>query len=661
MSDTSARPSTGNPSPDVDNPIRSGTTTDAELTTRCYRDTMPPRPRTPGEDPSGVDHISNISSSEDLIRYAAAAQLARLTSQEGVPRTKVADAIGMDAGNLANALAGRGGHRLTSERLRLLDEALIALAPGLDHLGGLASFGARLRGLNDRNSLSVMIPPSWNRDILRTSTDDEPYVLIQASSLLSIFLATDKAAPDDMGRSRLRQLIRRGYEEEIKQVVHGLILIGGAPPTPRNLEAQILLGSLSKYAFEITGEQLVQSLRTSPLGFRVWRALTKLLLLSKGDRSLTGKLKSLLTELLSEVDSLREISIYPGRSLDLELAIAIPEEWPEANRLVTDILLSRARNSSATLRERGTAAMGLWQRAVQNNHTDDPDIQRNMKELIDHFTSAESDRPDIASGLRWVAATLDYAVTNRVVLCNTWPKVDEPWFARVKAAADTLDYADIPPAVLAGTKKLFLQAVLQNAGVTRRMAIDTLVVGGYTEPVARALKSILRNEDEETWIRIRALFAMGFLQHRSQQVADALVAACEFAYANVTTKESPPARAHITEAHTALFSIGDCYGAKGAENEARQVRDRLGTTVRAIVESPLTHDPTTYTVARATAYLLTFTAQARKHPAAPDLSEELLEKLSRHPDRVTRDFSEWVLRFRFADDGGVRPLLAAPR
>ena len=62
--------------------------------------------------------------------------------------------------------------------------------------------------------------------------------------------------------------------------------------------------------------------------------------------------------------------------------------------------------------------------------------------------------------------------------------------------------------------------------------------------------------------------------------------------------------------------------------------------------------------ARAAAYLLTVTAQPRVN-GHKDLSEELLEKLSRHADPVTARLSRWALSFRFAPDGQVRPFLAA--
>jgi hypothetical protein len=62
--------------------------------------------------------------------------------------------------------------------------------------------------------------------------------------------------------------------------------------------------------------------------------------------------------------------------------------------------------------------------------------------------------------------------------------------------------------------------------------------------------------------------------------------------------------------------------------------------------------------ARSAAYLLTVTAQPREGDEK-DLSQELLEKLSDHPDQVTARLSKWALSFRFAPDGEVRPMLAA--
>ena len=91
--------------------------------------------------------------------------------------------------------------------------------------------------------------------------------------------------------------------------------------------------------------------------------------------------------------------------------------------------------------------------------------------------------------------------------------------------------------------------------------------------------------------------------------------------------------------HASLFAVGDCFGVAGAEARARSARDRL----RPILEdlASMTEDPRATILrrpARAAAYLLTVTAQPRVN-GHKDLSEELLEKLSRHADPVTARLS----------------------
>ncbi len=89
--------------------------------------------------------------------------------------------------------------------------------------------------------------------------------------------------------------------------------------------------------------------------------------------------------------------------------------------------------------------------------------------------------------------------------------------------------------VKTGAKNLFLHMILPNAGVCRRQAIETVVTSGWSEPVAEALGRLLRNENEESWVRVRALFALGFLQRPDDYfVEEALVNVCVHAHANLT-------------------------------------------------------------------------------------------------------------------------------
>ena len=110
--------------------------------------------------------------------------------------------------------------------------------------------------------------------------------------------------------------------------------------------------------------------------------------------------------------------------------------------------------------------------------------------------------------------------------------------------------------------------------------------------------------------------------------------------------------------HASLFAVGDCFGVAGAEERAKSARERLRPVLTGLAEAEGDRAKFLRRPARAAAYLLTVTAQPGGDKK--DLSQELLEKLSHHPDPVTAKLSKWALSFRFAPDGTIRPLLDAP-
>ncbi|AVV46649.1 hypothetical protein PYK79_14510 [Streptomyces sp. ID05-04B] len=622
----------------------------------CYVHTMAPPPH--------IHELTDISNSRDLIRYAVASQWGRLGTSLSLNQKAVAKEMGMAESAFSHAL-GDGTAPFDDAHLKRFD--LIMSVLGLDHAGGLRALAVRLRGAHDAESRAVdpHSPASTHEELLRRLSNDEDTVLLQADALVS----------------RLRLASRLGRSEpsarsnEINRVVSRLILIGAAPPTQRNVEALIWLGTLSGYAFDQMQDQLVEAVRTTPLGFRVWRAVTKSVLLNtvkpargkeiRTDRATINSLRVSVRRLLKDAGTLRDKSLYPGRSLDLELAIALPGAWSaptdEQGDWVYEVLLERAQSDSATLRERATAAHGLWQRAVQGKGRDKDTVKVQLQELIDEFEAAEN-RPDVATGLHWTAATLRAVIAEDVEVCNAWPENGEAWFATVMdAARDLGEDVTIPAHVRSATRKLFEHALLQNAGVPRRQAIDTIVAAGWADQVAHALSEVLKHERGESWLRIRALFALGFLQCRNRYVRDALVEACLRAAHRLSVAEpQEQSPAMVTELHAALFAVGDCFGARGAEDLARQVREPLRSTLEKLVEGGLLADEPTWPAARAAAYLLTFTAQAGR-PAEPDFAQVLLGRLEHHPDPVTSELSKWALSFRFAGDGSVRPLLDAAR
>jgi hypothetical protein len=609
----------------------------------------------------GAHDIGDISSPDELIGYATRAQLA-LVRQEASQNT-IALAIGMAGkrgaagANLAHAL--RDGS-LSDEKLQKLDETIVALAsPNLVHTGGLSSLAIRLRGFRDRGSLSDRVPPSWAREILQQPADNEFAVLTQASALLSAFLAAesiDRADP----RSRVVKVVHDRYHDEIVRVVDRLIVVGSAPPTPRNVEALIMLGTLGSYAFDIMKPLLEDALKR-PLGFRVWRAITKLVMLSRATSPFARDLRIWVAQLLENAEELRAKSIYPARSLDLELAIVIPHGWsPPENDWVGRALLVRANSRHATVRERGTAAMGLWQRAVEDGKRDREDVAQTLRPIVAEFERPE-ERPDAYLGTQWVAATLKHVIARDAAVCNDWPEnVHEPWLQHVDDALRHLDRQGIPDHILPGTRTLFQHTLLQNAGVYRRHAIETLLAGGWTEPVTNAFSRFLELEETEAWIRIRALFALGFLQHRDRGVERALATACQNAYKNIISGSPTPAQ--INEMHTVLFAIGDCFGASGInEDDVRRARESIHDILVDFVIGPTaTATIPLYPISRAIAYLLAFTALPRCGNSGDlDLAEKLLGKLRSHPDEITRELADWALEFRIGDSGEILPLVQA--
>jgi hypothetical protein len=631
--------------------------------------------------------ITDISSADQLLRYATAGQLEQLMRERSdLSQARIAEAAGLSDSarqkdsaqrkdsvrrNAAASLSRALRNGPTAEQLQKLDRIISPLASNLNGAGGLSSLALRLsaeRRDKVRESLTGQVPPGWTGKILKDRPSGELEVLIQASALLSAFMAADEM--DRKGGAhtgRSVESIRTRYGEEMDLLVRRLLLIAVAPPTSRNYDAQIMLGSLASYAFEPMKERLDSGVRYSPMAFRVWRAITKLVMLS-GDKSHVGDLRMWVRDLIRDSAELRKRSLYAGRSLDLELAITVPAAWspPGKGGWVDEALYARARDRDATIRERGTAVMGLWERAVREGQ-DLRETADSLRGLVAEAMSPES-RPDASAGLRWIAATLEQAIQEQRPVCNTWPDVDEPWFRNVQRAAAELDDYGIPPHLLTGTKNLFQHMILQNAGVHRRQALETLVTSGYNEPVTRALGFLLKEETEEVWLRIRAEFALGFLQRCDQYVEGVLTRACNDAYANLKLKDIPddleripddkvPARSRITEMHASLFAVGDCFGAAGTEAQAGRIRENLQPVLTGLADLKGSRALVLRRATRAAAYLLTVTAQDSGH--GKDLSQELLERLSSHPDEVTARLSKWALSFRFGPGGKIRPLVDA--
>jgi hypothetical protein len=612
-----------------------------------------------------IQDVTDISSDDQLVSFAAAGRLAQLLRQRiDLSQGKIAQVAGLGSNsrNAGAALsAALRNRRLTALQVQRLDEVVGALTLGLEGSGGLSTLALRAstepRSKINSSILTTRIPPGWTGAVLKESPTSVTGVLLQTSALLSAFLSA--GTMDSTGRSIAS--IRDRYGMELEQLVQRLIHISVTPPTPRSYDAQIMLGSLASYAFEPLRNRLESELRFSPLGFRAWAAASELVKLGVADEY-SAALRAWIRRLISDAEELRKLSLNAGSGLDLELAMVVPGAWsPPGDDWVREALLERAWNPEATIRERGTAALGLWQRSIVDDRLGLGETEQELRRLIAEFRDPDS-RPDAAAGLRWAAATLEQAIEQRTAVCNEWPDIDEPWFLHVQEAADELDHSDLPAHLRPGAKSLFQHMILQNAGEYRRLAIETVVTSGWTEPIARALGSLLRKEQGEAWLRIRAQFALSFLQRRDKWVEDQLVRACQQAHRNLRLNEAPddvvPIRSEVTELHASLFAIGDCFGVDGAEDRAKSARDALADILKELANLRGDQAKILRRATRAAAYVLTFTAQPREG-GKKDLSQELLEKLASHPDMVTARLSQWALSFRFAPDGTIRPPMAA--
>ncbi|MFK4087755.1 hypothetical protein ACI2LF_26830 [Kribbella sp. NPDC020789] len=604
-------------------------------------------PRPPVE-----QRIDSIASGDQLIRYAVAAQLSLLAD---VPDRVVAKAAKISD---LSAKLGHGHREFNFQDLRRLDQALIALSPRnparpyLQHTGGLRSLGARVRGLHISEVLAEA-PAEWTDewvfDPRPPRTEFE--LLGQASALLSMFVTASQAG--------IRQAdVQETFARPTQEITKRLIMLGGSPPTSRNIDALIVLGGLARYSYKRVSETLETAIKSSPLGFRAWRAVSKLIRIERDvHSSIEGQLKDWVPSLLQSAQRLRATSLYPARSLDLEVAANMPLDWsPDA---VRDFLYTRAMAKEVSLRERGTAAHIMWSRALDSGtKTDLAQTKKLLRaDIIEGFK--KSPRKDVADGEAWLAATLEVVMDNEVQVCDEFPDIDKGWQRAALKNLAAIKESALPEHLKSATYQLAQHALFQNSGVERRRAVDTLQAAGLLDPVTRAFANII-SESDQTWLRIRAIFALGFMQDPSQRVQQALIDACQRSYEMVLEKDEGVEPSVAAELHASLFAVGDCFGAPGYDEEARHVRGELEHILSDLVGSR-TAPPNLHLVARATGYLLTVTAQ-RSDGSQPDLSKVLLADLRKHKDPVTQRLSDWALSFRFAEDrpGELNAMFLAP-
>jgi hypothetical protein len=289
-----------------------------------------------------------------------------------------------------------------------------------------------------------------------------------------------------------------------------------------------------------------------------------------------------------------------------------------------------------------------------------PFVEQQLRKIIHDFRTSDA-RAGAEGAMEWLAVTLEHALDSPIPSCSDRPRVGRDWFSAVEEAAGSLDESAIPERLCPATKSLFRHVLLQNGELERRKAIDTLVAGGWQEAISSALEKVLKDVRGESWIRVRALFSLGFLQRRDRAVANMLSTSLNEIYSGITKSDNSMQPSQISEMHAVLFAIGDCFGADlDLQGGRTRVRNKIEPILREVIFNGLVDQPENAALARAVAYALTFIAQDRRHADSPDFTEELLDHLKCHcTDGVTRRFSDWVLGFRFSETGKVRSLLSS--
>jgi hypothetical protein len=350
---------------------------------------------------------------------------------------------------------------------------------------------------------------------------------------------------------------------------------------------------------------------------------------------------------VDEAEARRVRSLFPARSLDLELCIAIPPQWsPPGDRDWVDAALRRrVVNEAATMRERGTAAHGLWRRALRMDDRDYRDQTEGFLRSLVGQLREEAGRDAGLTGLSWVAETVESNLNRGTAVSGQWPAAGQQYVDRVRAAlADLSDDPNyLPPSIREGTKTLVEHALLQNAGVMRRHALDALAVGGWGEAVRPVFSRILNDPDADSWLKCRALFAVSFVQDRSRKMINQIERSCkqaEHALTRAMSEQVAVPRAAVSEMHAALFAAGDCFGVAGGESGAKRLRNSLDTMLDRLLKLSDVPNADLHPVGRAAAYFLAMTLQSG--------DAEAREKLTRyrddHCDRAVRELCSWALR-----------------
>jgi hypothetical protein len=457
------------------------------------------------------------------------------------------------------------------------------------------------------------IPSSWFKDLASSPPVRTTEVYATGEALYSTISAIKTA-------EKLRETLRL-YEGKVEESIGYLFDVAVQPPRVGTRAIHLLsrFGIVALDPREYSGTTFIKNiLYNSPLGYRAMRVIGRMISL----QGRAGHESALHHGLLPRIDDLLQQilkgpapqELYPERSLLVESLwkiTSLPADG-DGRRYALDALEARAlgiptpepEEAPRSFRERAFAAIALQERDPVRGREVQARLERQLRKLHEEEKASFTYLLDTlrAGGV----------VPEGVLITTSIGKLIDLEVERPRAR--------VPAASKPGAKALLRCAFLGLHGTRRRRAIETLRHSGFGPLTVRIGAAIAQDEEQPSWVRALACFAMGFQQEHSAVTPLGAIA---------TVADTPsPVRV------AALHGLGD-IGIRDA-GEGPDVISRLALVNTGRWDAPerraLAYALSTYRPQRATDHLVSSST------AAP-----LTRITDQDEDELARRMADWGL------------------
>lgn len=520
-----------------------------------------------------------------------------------------------------------------------------ATTEALHSIGSVSTFWEEMLGSGETEGHPSAHTARWYHDLVECGPRNSAEALVAGNALLSL-LASARDRDDAI-------LLLEAHSEQVTRTVRALMTVATKPPARGAVPAIHLLAQLGSLPVQGThdrplsvGDLVVEHVRTSPVGFRAVRILTRITTLSIPRYGLMpswwsdgGTLeREMAWVALTAISDVEDRDPYPARSLWVEAMRAVRLSKSRYAQQSLSLLEERAKEPGRPTRERAYAAYCVFLalrdidasrirkllrsiRASDANGEPADDGLVFAAKVIELLTEAGSSELTlerlILDRMPVPAEDIEPTIFERFSMLHEAQTVDAAVYPgeRGEEANDLEEILDrLPASVRAATQSLIRYALLSIDGSARRRAAEALREGGVAIEAACVLISVL-NQNAPRWLHEHAAFLLGYL---TDPVAiDPLRAAAH-------------GSKHQSIRHSAIWALGDIA------YPDRDVIDDLLVLARRPAEEDR--------IRRAVAYAL---AVLHPEPDAESADEVLnaLTELSRDDERdpLTADLARWGL------------------